>query len=734
MHRTDAKISSELVAHIGKQITDLQNLSTELISEFNVLKHYEIGYASTADEFTKGFELKDFRSNIVNTKVPYAYVRLSDDVVGKIINVETEGSDIAQFDFVVFDGCPRKELVPKTYFFDRSTVSVDTGYHNYCLKWDRGSTDDKFKMLLVGNEEHRYFDTEFVDGDGETKNAGRVVDFLSSGDDLISGVIRFDTAGTLNLTGFNNLVFRFSDEEKSKVYDNCPDGITRKAIYDRASKTFTLRDNFDVAFYQSLSDGTEFGRIYQGGVEYDDGIKSISVDLSTKISDVDVAGKFVLDRDSGFKTFVDDKFNYVKYDGSDIVLAHQSIHYKTVLSGFNTLNGTILSDVVGELKFDSENFDNISDTRITSFTLSVALGGELSVINGTYQLVQSDYTESSKNVYTYRGRVDAGTIFFRYDSNYDKNILKYVYTAEKTTVGYFFVDASQSLEIADQNDVDIYRDSLETEDGEVVFPCEDSKETVDYEVSCIMVEKKEEGDKRYDLESFSEIPEINVYVPENKNGRAREFIVVFNIETPENPKFDGKYTKVNLRHEDDSASEIPDYQFVLDGFDVTKKLYLVKNKSVLKFTEVQTNKFVIEDMYNTSLINYINERFRGGVNYRGVVQVVDFGEYETNNVSSLFYRSPDSQLVITGEWKYPRPEYVNMNCQLFNGNLFYVKGTEHTETTKWVVEGVELEAGDYIIVNKDKKIFEITSADIDVIDAIEKDHIVVDRLTVREFA
>lgn len=174
----------------------------------------------------------------------------------------------------------------------------------------------------------------------------------------------------------------------------------------------------------------------------------------------------------------------------------------------------------------------------------------------------------------------------------------------------------------------------------------------------------------------------------------------------------------------------------MNDMDVTNRLFLAKNRAVWKFMELEDGCFVVEDLANTNLIHYINERLRGGVAYRGTAQVVDDADAgavtKTPYLSNLFYY-PESMPLPRG-WDYPRPEYRNENLTLFTGNMFFVGKTEHTQTTRWEIEGVELEYGDYIVLKNDKKICEITSSDIDVIDTIEKDHIIVDDITVKNKA
>ena len=117
-------------------------------------------------------------------------------------------------------------------------------------------------------------------------------------------------------------------------------------------------------------------------------------------------------------------------------------------------------------------------------------------------------------------------------------------------------------------------------------------------------------------------------------------------------------------------------------------------------------------MENVNLIEYINQRFRGGVKYMGTVFVNK--TTEQGRTGTL-------------------PELFNENGfqKLFRGNMFLVKKADEEVNTRWTIDGVELEHGDYIIFNKDFKNWqEVVSDDIDVVDAIEKDKIIVDFMEV----
>jgi len=120
--------------------------------------------------------------------------------------------------------------------------------------------------------------------------------------------------------------------------------------------------------------------------------------------------------------------------------------------------------------------------------------------------------------------------------------------------------------------------------------------------------------------------------------------------------------------------------------------------------------------------------------------------YTTNRISNLFYPPVDDPRWDAEKfgWRQPDSKY-RLDTVLSNGFMYYVRNALSTETTRWTVEGIELEVGDYIIIHNRHEttlsddvdgvcISDITSADIDVIDSIEGDKIIVKNLAVTDTA
>lgn len=134
-------------------------------------------------------------------------------------------------------------------------------------------------------------------------------------------------------------------------------------------------------------------------------------------------------------------------------------------------------------------------------------------------------------------------------------------------------------------------------------------------------------------------------------------------------------------------------------------------------------------------VEVIQDTIRGGVNYKGVVNVIDTDTLELgsfsllcNNfhISSLFFidfGTAISSGVDPSDY-YSKPnESYDAGTILSNGFMYMVSLTEKNLSDQWYVDGVQIDDRDYIIINcrpdDCKPISALTSADIDVIDALD---------------
>ena len=134
-------------------------------------------------------------------------------------------------------------------------------------------------------------------------------------------------------------------------------------------------------------------------------------------------------------------------------------------------------------------------------------------------------------------------------------------------------------------------------------------------------------------------------------------------------------------------------------------------------------------------VEVIQDTIRGGVNYKGVVNVIDTNTPELgsfsllcNNfhISSLFFidfGTAISSGVDPSDY-YSKPnESYDAGTILSNGFMYMVSLTEKNLSDQWYVDGIQIDDRDYIIINcrpdDCKPISALTSADIDVIDALD---------------
>ena len=379
------------------------------------------------------------------------------------------------------------------------------------------------------------------------------------------------------------------------------------------------------------------------------------------------------------------------------------------------------------MTFDVPNIETIPAQRLSSFTFDIP-GGELS---GTYKLLQNNDVPT---IYRYDNETDSRIIHFEYDTYAFKNFIRFTHVDKVSDVvvhGRFMLNPT-NLDKEDNSETVKLATLIRDSEGWLDYP--DNDETHVFMLTADVNDTYYiPGGKKFVTDVVDEAqPKLYIHIPSKLPDatRAREFIIAVNVTT-QSPK---PVMIIPVCDDDIDNPTESTYKFIMDDMDVTNGLFLAKNRAVWKFMELEERCFVVEDLANTNLIHYINERLRGGVAYKGIAQVVDDAETAigtTPSLSNLFHY-PES--MIPRGWDYPRPEYRDENITLFTGSMFFVGKTEYTTTTRWEIEGVELEYGDYIVLKNDKKICEITSSDIDVIDTIEKDHIIVDDITVRNKA
>lgn len=236
-------------------IQETKELSANLVDDMNFLKHYDVTKIEDLEDGT--FNVKDFNSNVINTVIPYGFITWEDTtgetvIIGKITDVEEDGSEIQRFSVRIYDDCPLKHLPAGSYDFTRNAPAheFDDGY---VFSWEYAGTQDKFKMRLVGTQPYQYLIASY-NTIGDDIEIGQIKNFLSDDNvqNITSGEITFEISGKGidELSGFDGLKFEFNGAGDSKQYD-----AGKKTIVfspDEAHKyTFLMRDGSDaIDFYQ----------------------------------------------------------------------------------------------------------------------------------------------------------------------------------------------------------------------------------------------------------------------------------------------------------------------------------------------------------------------------------------------------------------------------------------------------------------------------------------------------
>ena len=466
---------------------------------------------------------------------------------------------------------------------------------------------------------------------------------------------------------------------------------------------------------ESTWDNTLFGRIYEGNAEYSDSdqLTGLTVSLYSPTESecpmVRDGNGFTYKLPGGYQIVVPD-------DGATLSVIKPHKKYGFDLREFD--EAVQYNPVIGSISVENENVSDIFSGNVPVF-VTVTFGG--GILAGSYTLTS---IISDGEIIKFHGDFtvpSGGHLELNIESaDYTQatKVLKYVHTLPNKTVdGHMYFDNERVV----WDETELFASCQIANAGErIAFTDEDAGDVSI--TTCEWYRSGETEPVSFTIYPDNSVPNIKLKVPDDLgNGRNREFILVLDFHLP------AGNGKTRLEFVDSTD------RFWLNQKDITNDFVVGGEKAIFKFTEFKRGEFCVEDLTNADIIAYINERLRGGVNYGGKVLVVDgTGEtYQTAHLSNLFYLPPDG---IPAGWNYPKPEYADFTTLISHGNMFYVGRTELTQTGSWTIDGTNLQLGDYVIVNKDVRICDVTSADLDVIDAMDRDAIVVDKITVNDIA
>jgi len=634
-------------------------------------RHYDFtDYApdSTVETFEpqKTIVLKDYSVNRMVLGATDAYIYADGNIVGRIINSKNDNEGkVSSFMFQVFkdrDGVDG--LIPRTYSFSTNNFIVEVEEDSQ-ITWMK-NTDDKY--LMEFSFPAKPYLVLSAESEGEAITYGTVQPYDLNGNSLVSGVASFDTMA------FNGDRFEFGNEYCYKDFQADTSGKkNRRIIFDPSGNDgvgqFILRDNFEARMYQPLNDESgEFGRIYEDQVVYGDGgiLESIGVTASGLTA--------TLNDENGFRNVLSGyefaKLSSDELDNKTVVIEHESKWYSRDIIDRDDNNAHIGKVIIGVENIDDIFNDSVKDMLQNAVSVKIDTGTFI----GTYKLTQKR-SEETNEVETYGVIVEApqpylGHFGFFINKNLS-NILDFVHRMpNKTVYGHFGIDTEIT---EDDRTYTVHECQVsEDENGKIKFDEEDTGGTTTEYVDWFSPASNEV--QTTELKSSGRKQFISIGLPEsityNGQARSREFILAINMP-------DKKFEFTPIVFND------LDYKFISNGIDVTRKFGFFGKRALYRFVETNTEDdgktFAIEDMYNQNLVSYINERLHGGVNYRGVVQVIDHevegGWWKTPHLSNLFYYPVKP----ADDWNYPRPEYEgHEELPLLNGNMFYVGKTENT--------------------------------------------------------
>lgn len=552
---------------------------------------------------------------------------------------------------------------------------------------------------------------------------------------VISGSIAVDTELT-ELTVFNKFGGRmFNTTDLSAI-----SAETERIVYN-GDNSFKFYKNITQHKYFPLidKDGVPFAKVYEEGgiLSNDSGIEQINVNVYDPLSTV-----ASLNRADGYEaTISTDTIMSCDIENKTFDIVHKNILYKY---GFYLSNDTeFTGEMLGYVVPETPNHD-IDESVFGVLSANI----ENVVFNPSFKKTYALKVNKSSPVKEWKAS-DVNDEGDTLDLNFNGTYL-YVWTFKKETGA-----VTSRKYLVKKTDPEIFNPDTcyehlhTTNKTEFVFN-EYEERSVKYDV-LINTDRKQDENPEYtlaiDVESANS---LTIQLPTKEfSGISRELNVVLKVTSTKD-----KLVKVN----------VVDYRGVPVKFfyNKHKELWVETNKHMtLQFKEVKPDTFLIVDSNDLELIHWIKElrkemgeisvalstdytekidslstsvytdmtaistdlqnqilsndadiemlsgcvddiyeKIKGGVTYKGVVNVIDKEcEHGGSNfhISNLFYidfgTSPEHH-----GYNPPDPTYRE-DTVLSSGFMYVAKKTSDNITTHWKVDGVEIEAGDWVILN-----------------------------------
>ena len=173
----------------------------------------------------------------------------------------------------------------------------------------------------------------------------------------------------------------------------------------------------------------------------------------------------------------------------------------------------------------------------------------------------------------------------------------------------------------------------------------------------------------------------------------------------------------------DDNEDAHDVEFLSNAISVETANRIANDGYLSDTIELSVGNLQTQVLDNDADIADIYERIRGGINYKGKV----YGELRDSS-STIVEISAISNLFVWNTHHYSVNSYTE-DTVLSNGFMYIMQTLDGSTKYKFNIEGIDIEDRDYVIINcrgtdpdcNGKAIKDLTSADIDIIDAEDAD-------------
>ena len=767
----DEKLCAALSDHIADNEEQFSSLSIRVADAIEHDRHYVIYTGSNTSKTTDcwPYSSKDYAVNIYNPKVNDGAVYFNAPngerhEVGALYKINH--SSLYPFTFKTLDGISHPGVASAlvnnwSYGFSETQKSQRTELNGYNITFnDLDPSGQLSNFTFTVAPTLPQFHKVVLDG----LMVGKVTDaYLSDyNENVLSGIMWIDTTDT-DLATFNKFrCVSFNTTDLSVC-----DKMTERMTY-LGHNTFKFEKNIDRAEYIALYDNLDlehyqFARIYDsynsipGIISDAAGVTDINVRLGTPWS------KLVnLNSDAEFKNIVEDnvKFGDIYYDtvlsasvndlSAKFDLVKVSELYKYNFNGIDDAGHEFTAGYVVPRLFNKKIKESTLDFDEVSAFISDVMW--VSAFKKTYTLTKSvsetlwtaedvDLEGNTLNI-----KFNGMTLFVKVTSGTDGTIVRQEFSVLVDDPAIYNIDTCYNhVYTTTYVDISKYKEVYETPEATYTITMNAAVES--------------ESFPRYELNIDTAVTDqLKIQVPERTSDDiSREFKVLIKPDCQidklvelEFVDANGNHVQItNNRHQKvliptnkwtlmqlneinsniffvkdlDDNEDAHDVEFLSNAISVESANRIANDGYLSDTIELSVGNLQTQVLDNDADIADIYERIRGGINYKGKV----YGELYDSS-SNIVEISAISNLFVWNTHHYSVNGYTE-DTVLSNGFMYIMQTLDGSTKYKFNIEGIDIEDRDYVIINcrgtdpdcNGKAIKDLTSADIDIIDAEDAD-------------